>query len=139
MQQYHHTISCTTQGYGFLDLTHTVQSWIAETGIQSGLLTLLCLHTSASLTIQENADPDVLGDMTEALDRLAPQGNRLYRHNAEGPDDMPAHIKTSLTDASLSIPLIDGQIRLGTWQAVYLVEHRSMPHQRRIACHLIGE
>lgn len=123
---------------GLYEVTDTVSSFVAASGINDGLLTLLVQHTSASLTIQENADPDVRDDLINALERLAPQNHKLYRHTAEGPDDMPAHIKTALTDTSLSIPVLAGAMRLGTWQGIYLAEHRTHPHTRRIAAHIIG-
>lgn len=138
MRQEHETLTVSTNGAGFYDITNTVRAFISHSGIESGLLTLLVQHTSASLTIQENADPDVCRDLTDALSRIAPESRSLYRHNAEGPDDMPAHIKSSLTDVSLSIPVIGGQMRLGTWQGVYLIEHRTNPHTRSIAAHVIG-
>jgi secondary thiamine-phosphate synthase enzyme len=114
-------------------------AWVRATGIQDGILTLMVQHTSASLTIQENADPDVQKDLTDHLTRLAPKDMSLYRHTCEGPDDMPAHIKSALTDVSISIPVMKGAPRLGTWQGVYLAEHRDAPHSRKIAVHLIGE
>jgi secondary thiamine-phosphate synthase enzyme len=126
-----------TPGPGFTDITEPVVRWTTATGIASGLLTLFCRHTSASLTIQENADPDVRRDLTAALDRLAPRA-ASYVHHTEGPDDMPAHIRAMLTDAFLSIPVIGGRLALGTWQGVYLIEHRDVPHRRKIALHLIG-
>lgn len=139
MRQHHGTISKQTRGQGCCDISREVAAFVAESGVQNGVLTLLIQHTSASLTIQENADPDVQHDLTSALDRLAPESNRLYHHNAEGPDDMPAHIKAALTDVSLSIPVMDGRMRLGTWQGIYVLEHRRHGHERRIACHIIGE
>jgi len=139
MQQHHGTVSKLTRGQGCFEISRDVAAFVVESGVHSGVLTLLIQHTSASLTIQENADPDVQADLTSALDRLAPESNQLYRHNAEGPDDMPAHIKAALTDVSLSIPVMDGRMRLGTWQGIYLLEHRRRGHERRIACHIIGE
>ena len=126
-----------TPGPGFTDITEPVVRWTAATDIASGLLTLFCRHTSASLTIQENADPDVRRDLTAALDRLAPRG-APYAHRAEGPDDMPAHIRTMLTGASLSIPVVGGRLALGTWQGIYLIEHRDAPHRREIVLHVTG-
>lgn len=126
-----------TPGPGFTDITEPVARWTAATGITSGLLTLFCRHTSASLTIQENADPDVQRDLTAALDRLAPR-TASYVHHAEGPDDMPSHIRAMLTGAFLSIPVVGGKLALGTWQGIYLIEHRDVPHRRKIALHLIG-
>ena len=126
-----------TRGPGFTEITDPVRRWLAGTGIRDGLLTLFCRHTSASLTIQENADPDVRADLMGALDRLAPR-DAAYRHGCEGPDDMPAHIRTMLTAASLSVPVLDGAPALGTWQGIYLVEHRDRPHRRELILHLLG-
>lgn len=139
MRQHHGTITKQTEGQGCHDISREVEAFVAESGVRNGVLTLLIQHTSASLTIQESADPDVQLDLTVALDRLAPESNQLYRHSAEGPDDMPAHIKSALTDTSLSIPVMDGRMRLGTWQGIYLLEHRRRGHERRIACHIMGE
>jgi secondary thiamine-phosphate synthase enzyme len=139
MHQAHHTLELQTRGPGLQDITRTIENWVAETGIQAGLLTLLVQHTSASITIQENADPDVQLDLVTALNKLAPADMSLYRHTCEGPDDMPAHIKSALTDVSLSIPVLEGQPRLGIWQGIYLIEHRDAPQRRKIALHLIGE
>jgi secondary thiamine-phosphate synthase enzyme len=125
------------RGQGFNEITDTVARWVAGTGIRHGLLTAFCRHTSASLTIQENADPDVRTDLLAALDRLAPRGAR-YVHTLEGPDDMPAHIRTMLTDTAIAIPVVDGRLALGTWQGLYLVEHRDRPHRREVILHLIG-
>jgi secondary thiamine-phosphate synthase enzyme len=126
-----------TPGPGFTDITEPVARWTAAAGIASGLLTLFCRHTSASLTIQENADPAVQRDLTAALDRLAPR-TASYVHHTEGPDDMPSHIRAMLTGAFLSIPVVGGRLALGTWQGVYVIEHRDVPHRRKIALHLIG-
>jgi secondary thiamine-phosphate synthase enzyme len=130
-------IALTTDGKGLIDITRPVAHWLVETGVDEGLLTVFIRHTSASLTIQENADPDVLADLVDALERLAPEHGR-YRHGAEGPDDMPAHIKASLTATSLSIPVADGAMVLGTWQGLYLWEHRSRRHERELALHFMG-
>jgi secondary thiamine-phosphate synthase enzyme len=127
-----------TSGPGFTEITAAVAAWVAESAIRDGLLTAFCRHTSASLTIQENADPDVRTDLMAALDGLAPR-NAGYVHRTEGPDDMPAHIRTMLTHTSVAIPLIDGDLALGTWQGVYLVEHRDRPHSREIVLHLAGK
>jgi secondary thiamine-phosphate synthase enzyme len=124
-----------TRGQGFYDFTVQVTDWARSAGAHEGLLTLHVKHTSCSLTIQENADPDVQRDLLTALDGFAPR-DRRYRHSSEGPDDMPAHIRTMLTDTSLSIPVIEGAVQLGTWQGIYLVEHRDAPHQRVVAAHL---
>jgi secondary thiamine-phosphate synthase enzyme len=127
-----------TRGPGFTDITAAISRWVAETGLSHGLLTAFCRHTSASLTIQENADPDVRTDLMAALDRLAPR-TAGYVHSLEGPDDMPAHIRTLLTDVTLAVPVMDGRPALGTWQGLYLVEHRDRPHRREIVLHILGE
>lgn len=126
-----------TSGEGFLDLTAEIAAFVKEAGATEGLVTLFIRHTSASLTIQENADPSVLMDLTTALDRLAPE-NAGWIHDTEGPDDMPAHIKTMLTTTSLQIPLLKGKLMLGTWQAIYLIEHRRRPHRREIVVQFVG-
>ncbi|BCM84656.1 hypothetical protein mvi_31170 [Methylobacterium indicum] len=126
-----------TRGQGFTEITSEVAGFVREAGLRQGLLTVFCRHTSASLTIQENADPDVRTDLMTALDRLAPR-DVPYVHGIEGPDDMPAHIRTLLTDAALSIPVVEGRLALGTWQGVYLIEHRDRPHRREIVLHLAG-
>ncbi|WP_288588028.1 secondary thiamine-phosphate synthase enzyme YjbQ [uncultured Methylobacterium sp.] len=126
-----------TRGQGFTEITAEVAGFVREAGLRHGLLTVFCRHTSASLTIQENADPDVRTDLMTALDRLAPR-DVPYVHGIEGPDDMPAHIRTLLTDAALAIPLVEGRLALGTWQGIYLIEHRDRPHRREIVLHLAG-
>ena len=126
-----------TSGRGFLDLTAEVAQFVAEANAVEGQVTAFIRHTSASLTIQENADPTVLVDLTSALDRLAPE-NGGWSHDTEGPDDMPAHIKTMLTATSLQIPVIKGRLMLGTWQAIYLIEHRRRPHAREIVMQFVG-
>lgn len=126
-----------TSGAGFTNLTDEVAKFVNEAGAREGMVTLFILHTSASLTIQENADPTVLDDLTTALDRLAPE-NAGWRHDTEGPDDMPAHVKTMLTETSLQIPVVKGELALGTWQAIYLIEHRRRPHRREIVLQFIG-
>jgi secondary thiamine-phosphate synthase enzyme len=126
-----------TPGPGFTDMTDAIRRWVGESGIANGLLTVFCRHTSASLTIQENADPDVQRDLMTALDRLAPR-NAGYVHDTEGPDDMPSHIRAMLTGASLSIPVLQGRLALGTWQGIYLIEHRDAPHRREIVLHVVG-
>lgn len=138
MRQATTTLAIATGGPGFTDLTADVRRWLKGLGAASGLLTAYCRHTSASLVIQENADADVRRDLLDALDELAPQSGR-YRHDIEGPDDMPAHIKAILTSTSVSIPVIDGAPVFGTWQALYLVEHRTAPHRREIVLHFIGD
>jgi secondary thiamine-phosphate synthase enzyme len=127
-----------TGGEGFVDITGETRAFVAEARAASGLVTLFLRHTSASLAIQENADPDVLRDLVTALRRLAPADGG-WRHTTEGPDDMPAHIKTMLTATSLQIPVIHGELMLGTWQAIYLVEHRARPHKREVVLQFIGE
>ena len=121
------------------EVTREVAAWLAEQSVRDGLLTVFVRHTSASLLIQENADPDVQRDLESFFGRLVPEDSRLYRHTAEGPDDMPAHIKGALTQTQLSIPVSDGRLALGTWQGIYLFEHRHAPHRRELALHLIGE
>jgi secondary thiamine-phosphate synthase enzyme len=127
-----------TRGPGLYEITSTINEWIRKQQMQTGLLTIFCRHTSASLLIQENADPTVRNDIEAYFDRLAPEGGE-YEHDTEGPDDMPAHLKTALTQVQLSIPVIDGRLVLGTWQGIYLFEHRIRPHRREIVLHLIGE
>ena len=131
-------LTVQTPGRGFTDLTSEAAKFIGEVHARDGALTLFIRHTSASLTIQENADPSVLVDLTTSLSRLAPE-NAGWTHDTEGPDDMPAHIRTALTQTSLSIPVISGKLALGTWQGIYLFEHRRAPHQREVVMHLIGE
>lgn len=126
-----------TNGPGFLDITARLSGWLRDIGAGGGLVTLFIAHTSASLTIQENADPDVLRDLTDALERFAPY-DHPYRHTSEGPDDMPSHIKAMVTATSLNIPVEAGRPALGTWQGVYLVEHRTRPRARKVALHFIG-
>jgi secondary thiamine-phosphate synthase enzyme len=130
-------IIVATSGPGLSDISGSVGDWLHARGAEDGLLTIFIRHTSASLTIQENADPDVLSDLVDALAHLAPQGAG-YRHGQEGPDDMPAHIKAALTATSLSIPVSAGHMTLGTWQGVYVWEHRTRPHERRIVLQFTG-
>ena len=139
MKQATRILTLQTRGPGMYDFTRDLHAFAVETGAEEGVLTLMCRHTSASLTIQENADPDVQVDLQDAMGRLAPHDPRLYIHGAEGPDDMPAHIRTVLSGVSLSIPLMEGRLTLGTWQGVYLWEHRDAPHQRQVAAHLLYE
>lgn len=131
------TLTVPTKGEGFIDITAEVARFLKETGGQAGSASLFIRHTSASLTIQENADPDVLADLITSLRRLAPADGGWF-HTVEGPDDMPAHIKTMLTCSSLQIPVIDGALALGTWQAVYLIEHRAQPHSREVVLQFMG-
>ena len=128
-----------TSGPGLVEITSNIEDWTARTGIRKGLLTLHVRHTSASLLIQENADPEVCSDLERFFKRLVPEGDALFRHTAEGPDDMPAHVRAALTTTSLSIPLLEGRLVLGTWQGIYLWEHRKHPHRREIVAHLLGE
>ena len=127
-----------SSGRGFVDLTAEIAGFVRDAGAIEGTVTLFIRHTSASLTIQENADPSVLKDLTTALDRLAPEGAG-WSHDTEGPDDMPAHVKTMLTATSLQIPVLDGELALGTWQAIYLIEHRARPHRREIVLQFAGK
>jgi secondary thiamine-phosphate synthase enzyme len=136
-QQVNGRLLVETGGQGLTEITEAVSRWVFGTGILHGLLTVFCRHTSASLIMQENADPDVRRDLMTAFDRLAPR-DAGYIHAAEGPDDMPAHIRTVLSGVSLSIPVMEGQMVLGTWQGLYLVEHRDRPHRRDLIVHLIG-
>jgi secondary thiamine-phosphate synthase enzyme len=130
-------LTVQTSGSGFVDLSAEIAKFVRDAGAREGAVTLFIRHTSASLTIQENADPTVLHDLATALDRLAPE-NAGWRHDTEGPDDMPAHIKTMLTATSLQIPVLQGELALGTWQAVYLIEHRRRPHRREIVLQFAG-
>jgi secondary thiamine-phosphate synthase enzyme len=127
-----------TSRRGLLEITAEIRSWVAAQAITTGLLTVFCRHTSASLLIQENAAREVRADLETFFERIAPVDAGRYAHDDEGPDDMPAHLRTALTPLQLSIPVIDGQLALGTWQGIYLFEHRSQPHERQIALHLIG-
>ncbi|MGD0851047.1 secondary thiamine-phosphate synthase enzyme YjbQ [Bradyrhizobium sp.] len=131
-------LTVQTSGRGFLDLTGEAAEFVKDAGAREGVVTLFIRHTSASLTIQENADPSVLADLTTALDRLAPE-DAGWSHDTEGPDDMPAHVKTMLTATSLQIPVLDGELALGTWQAVYLIEHRARAHRREIVLQFAGK
>lgn len=139
MRQHHHTFDISARGKGLYDFTAEVARWVAASAIRDGLLTLFVRHTSASLVIQVNADPDVQGDLERFLARLVPEHDPLYRHTLEGPDDMPAHIRAALTQTQLSIPVRDGRLVLGTWQGIYLFEHRRAAHRRQVAAHLLGE
>jgi secondary thiamine-phosphate synthase enzyme len=139
LAQFTHQLEVPTRGKGLYEITGALGSWVAGLGVQTGLLTLFVQHTSASLTIQENADPDVVHDLNQFFNRLVAEDNRLYRHTVEGPDDMPAHIRAALTLAQLSVPVERGRMALGTWQGIYLFEHRAAPHRRSVKLHLIGE
>jgi secondary thiamine-phosphate synthase enzyme len=139
MKQASTHIAVATRGPGLSDITADVVRFVKSSDIATGLLTVFVTHTSASLVIQENADSDVLADLAAFFSRLVPRDQRLYRHTTEGPDDMAAHIKSALTQTSLSIPVEDGAPMLGTWQGIYLFEHRDAPHTRRIVLHIIGQ
>lgn len=138
MKQFQHTLRLQAPKQGLFDVTDEITVWTELRGLAAGLLSLFLHHTSASLVIQENADPDVLRDLDGFLAKLVPEEPSLYRHTAEGPDDMPAHIKAALTQTQLSIPVTDGKLALGTWQGIYLFEHRRHPSPRRLTLHLIG-
>ena len=139
MRQAVTTLTTRTRGQGLFEVTEPVARWVAGQGMGTGLLTVFCRHTSASLVIQENADPDVRTDLERFFKRLVPEDPALYDHRLEGPDDMPAHIRSALTTVQLSIPVADGRMALGTWQGIYLFEHRTRPHDRTLALHLLGE
>ena len=139
LRQHLHEVSVPTKGRGFYDFTDLVQELVAKSGFKTGLATLHLQHTSASLLIQENADPEVRRDLERFFARLVPDGEPLFRHTSEGDDDMPAHVRTALTCVNLGIPVAQSRLTLGTWQGIYLWEHRLAPHQRRVSIHLIGE
>ena len=139
LRQAIHEFTVATRGRRLYEVTDEVAGWVARSGLRTGLLTLHVRHTSASLLIQENADPDVREDLERFLARLVPEGDPLYAHTLEGPDDMPAHVRSALTAVNLSIPVVEGAMALGTWQGLYLWEHRQHPHTRRITAHLVGE
>ena len=132
----HHILEVRTRGKGLYPFTREVATWVASTKAESGLLTLFIQHTSASLVIQENADPDVVLDLADFFERIAPEDDPRYRHDTEGPDDMPAHIRAALTLTQVSIPIVKGRMALGTWQGVYVFEHRTAPHRRTVVLHL---
>ena len=139
MKQFTHQIYIATRGKGLYDFTREIESWLRDHETQTGLVTVFCQHTSASLVIQENADPDVVADLADFLTRLVPEDTRLYRHTAEGPDDMTSHIRAALTQTQLSIPIHNGKLGLGTWQGVYLFEHRERSHRRSVVLHLLAD
>ncbi len=139
MRQSFHRLTVETSGKGLTAITRPVLAWVTDQRIATGLLTLWCRHTSASLTVQENADPTVREDIARYFEALAPEGPGRYAHDDEGPDDMPAHLRAMLTDTQLTIPVADGRPVLGTWQGLYLFEHRRAPHRREIVLHLLGE
>jgi len=139
MQQFTQTLEISANGRRLYDITPQVLNWVNEQGLNIGLLTLYIQHTSASLLVNENYDSDVLVDMEAFFNRLVPDGDSLFTHVVEGPDDMPAHVRAALTQTSLSIPMMEGKVALGQWQGLFLFEHRHMPVTRRITMHLIGE
>ena len=139
MRQASGQLDVQTRGRGLVEVTREIEAWVRDAGIREGLLTVFCRRTSASVIIQENAAPEVRADLEAFFEGIAPEDPSRYRHNDEGPDDMPSHIRTALTGVSLSIPMIGGRLALGTWQGVYLFEHRRAPHTRQLALHLIGD
>ena len=139
MKQAADFLNIRTNGRGLIEITRDVLAWLAARTVAEGLLTLYCTHTSASLLIQENAAPEVRSDFEAFFSRIAPEDPDLYDHDDEGPDDMPAHIRAALTQVQVAIPIIEGRLALGTWQGIYLFEHRRRPHERRIALHVLGE
>ena len=139
MKQAIHQLEISTHGKGLYEFTSHIEKWLHGQQPLTGLLTVFCRHTSASLVIQENADPDVVSDLADFFTRLVAEDARLYRHTAEGPDDMTSHIRSALTNTQLSIPIHEGELALGTWQGVYLFEHRERPHRRSVVLHLLAE
>jgi len=139
MRQANHSLLIRTSGCGLIEFTGEVSAWVAAQSMESGLATIFCTHTSASLLIQENAAPEVRRDLQAFFARLAPEDPDLYEHDDEGPDDMPAHLRAALTLVQLSIPIVGHRLALGTWQGIYLFEHRRRPHERKIVLHAIGE
>ena len=139
MRQFTHVLSVRTSRRGLVEITREIRSWVAAQQVTTGLLTVFCKHTSASLLIQENAAKEVRTDLEAFFEQIAPEDPSRYEHDDEGPDDMPAHLRTALTQVQLSIPVMDGEAVLGTWQGIYLFEHRQRPHQREVALHLLGE
>ena len=139
MKQFTHRVEIQSRGKGLYELTREVAAWVKSCAVQTGLLTIFVQHTSASLVIQENADPDVRADLSEFFERVASEEAPWYRHTVEGPDDMPAHIRAALTQTDLSVPVVSEKMALGTWQGIYLFEHRTHPHRRTVVLHLSGE
>ncbi len=139
LRQSQHELVIETRDREFYEFTGRLEALVRQSGLRTGLATIHLLHTSASLLLQENADPEVRRDLERFFARLIPDGDPLFRHTAEGEDDMPAHIRTALTAVNLSIPILDGTLALGTWQGIYLWEHRTQPHSRRVMVHLLGE
>ena len=139
MRQANHKLSISTSKKGLHNITHEIKLWLTQQKFSTGLLTVFIPHTSASINIQENADPDVLHDLTNFFQQLVPEGDSNYLHSSEGPDDMPAHLKASLLGSSITIPIKLGKLNLGTWQGIYLCEHRNIKHMRKIAATIQGE
>jgi secondary thiamine-phosphate synthase enzyme len=139
LRQLNTVLRTQTRGRGLTDITDRISAWVSESKLRDGLLTLFIRHTSASLLIQENADPEVRSDLERFLARLVPDGDPLFEHTTEGPDDMPAHVRAALTQTQLSVPVTNGRLMLGTWQGIYLYEHRHGSHPRDVVLHLIGE
>jgi secondary thiamine-phosphate synthase enzyme len=139
LRQLDTTLGFDTPGRGLLEITRAIETWVGESGFATGLLTLFVRHTSASLVVQENAAPEVRADLDRFMARLVPDGDALFRHRDEGFDDMPAHVRSALTATQLAIPVSEGRLVLGTWQGVYVWEHRLKRHRREVALHLIGE
>ena len=139
LRQIFHELTVVTRGRGFYEITREVEKWASQNQCREGLLTIFLRHTSASLLIQENADPDVRRDLEAFFERLAPDGDPLFVHTAEGDDDMPAHVRAALTAVNVSVPVHAGRLALGTWQGIYVWEHRRQSHNRRVALHFIGE
>jgi secondary thiamine-phosphate synthase enzyme len=139
MKQFTHRLEIQSRGKGLYEFTREVAAWVKSCALQTGLLTIFVQHTSASLVIQENADPDVRADLNEFFERVAGEDAAWYRHTVEGPDDMPAHIRAALTQTHLSVPLVQSRLVLGTWQGIYLFEHRAQSHRRTVVLHLSGE
>lgn len=139
MKQQQKSLAVATTGAGLVEITDALQRFVAESGVSTGLITVFCRHTSCSLLLQENADPDVRHDLETFFRRLVPEGMEWIVHRTEGPDDMPAHIRTALTQTSISIPVMGGRPALGTWQGLYLFEHRALPHRRQVLFHIVGE
>jgi secondary thiamine-phosphate synthase enzyme len=139
MIQHQDTVTIRTRGKGLQEITRDIAAWLSPLGVTTGMLSVFCQHTSASLTIQENADPDVRRDLETFFERSVREDPTLYRHRAEGSDDMPAHIRSALTDVQLTIPVRNGSMALGTWQGVFLFEHRASPHSRHLVLHYLGD
>jgi secondary thiamine-phosphate synthase enzyme len=139
MQQAIRTLTARTTGRGLKEITPDIREWLLAQSVRTGLVTLFCRHTSASLLIQENADPNVRADLEAYFERIAPEAPGRYAHEDEGPDDIPSHLRTALTQTHLSVPVMAGKMALGTWQGIFLFEHRRKPHTREIVLHLIGE